>query len=135
MNKWLTLRGGYSYLNAKIKGGEFKGNKVPNVPHHKVTVEAVSSLGRGFTCMVNGIYVGGRPFVSDFANAFSNQSSYFVLNGKIMYQWKALTAFLDISNITNREYAEYGVIGGSPNEKSFYPSPERNFLVGLSMEL
>jgi outer membrane receptor protein involved in Fe transport len=80
------VRGGYSYLNAKIKGGEFKGNKVPNVPHHKVTVEAVSSLGRGFTFMVNGIYVGGRPFVSDFANAFSNQSSYFVLNGKMMYQ-------------------------------------------------
>jgi outer membrane receptor protein involved in Fe transport len=85
--------------------------------------------------MVNGIYVGGRPFVSDFANVFSNQSSFFVLNGKMMYQWKALTAFLDINNITNREYAEYGVIGGFPNEKAFYPSPERNFLLGLSMEL
>lgn len=135
MNKWLTLGGGYSYLNAKIKGGEFKGNKVPNVPHHKVTVEAVSSLGRGFTFMVNGIYVGGRPFVSDFANAFSNQSSYFVLNGKIIYQWKSLKAFLDINNITDKKYSEYGVIGGFPIEKSFYPSPERNFLVGLSMEL
>jgi iron complex outermembrane recepter protein len=135
VNKWLTVKGGYSYLNAKIKGGEFKGNSVPDVPHHKATVEAVSSLGRGFTVMLSGIYIGGRPFVSDFANAFSNQKSYFVFNGKITYQWKALRAFLDINNITDKEYSEYGVIGGFPIDKSFYPSPERNFLVGLSMEL
>jgi iron complex outermembrane receptor protein len=135
VNKWLTLRGSYSYLNAKIKGGEFKGNNVPDVPKHKATVEAVSSLGRGFTFMLSGVYIGERPFVSDFANAFSNQNSYFVFHGKITYRWKALTAFLNINNITNKEYSEYGVIGGFPIEKSFYPSPERNFLVGLSMEL
>jgi iron complex outermembrane receptor protein len=135
VSKWLTVRGGYSYLNAKIKGGEFKGNYVPDVPKHKAIVEAVSSLGRGFSFMVNGVYVGRRPFVSDFKNAFSDQSSFFVLNGKIMYQWKALKAFLDINNITNKEFSEYGVIGGFPIEKSFYPSPERNFLVGLSIEL
>jgi iron complex outermembrane receptor protein len=137
MSKWLTVRGGYSYLNAKIKGREFKGNYVPDVPKHKAIVEAVSSPGRGFSFMVNGVYVGRRPFVSDFKNAFSDQSSFFVLNGKIMYQWKALKAFLDINNITNKEYSEYGVIVGfpfGPFEKSFYPSPERNFLVGLSME-
>ena len=135
VNKWLTVRGGYSYLNAKIKGGEFKGNNVPDVPKHKATVEAVSSLGRGFTFMVNGVYIGGRPFVSDFANAFDNQSSYLVFNSKISYQWKSLRIFLDINNLTDKEYSEYGVIGGFPPEKSFYPSPERNFLVGLSMDL
>jgi iron complex outermembrane receptor protein len=135
VNKWLTVKGGYSYLNAKIRGGEFKGNNVPNVPEHKATAEAAASLGRGFIFMVNGVYIGERPFVSDFANAFSNQNGYFVFNGKITYRWKALTAFLDINNITNKEYSEYGVIGGFPIEKSFYPSSERNFLVGLSMEL
>jgi iron complex outermembrane receptor protein len=135
VNKWLTVRGGYSYLNAKIKGGEFKGDNVPDVSKHKATVEAVSSLGRGFTFMVNGVYIGGRPFVSDFANAFDNQSSYLVFNSKISYQWKSLRIFLDINNLTDKEYSEYGVIGGFPPEKSFYPSPERNFLVGLSMDL
>jgi iron complex outermembrane receptor protein len=138
VNKWLTVRGGYSYLNAKIKGGEFKGNNMPNVPEHKVTAGAVSSLGRGFTLMLNGVYIGERPFVSDFANVFDNQDSYLVVNCKISYQWKALKAFLDINNLTGKEYSEYGVIGGfpfGPFEKSFYPSPERNFLLGLSMDL
>jgi iron complex outermembrane receptor protein len=137
VNKWLTVRGGYSYLSAKIKGGEFKGNNVPNVPKHKATVEAVSSLGRGFTLILNGVYIGERPFVSDFANTFDGQESYVVLNGKITYQWESLKIFLDMNNLTDKEYSEYGVIGGfpfGPLEKSFYPSPERNFLLGLSME-
>jgi iron complex outermembrane receptor protein len=134
-NKWLTLRGGYAYLHATIKDGMFQGNDVPNVPQHMATVEAISSLGRGFTIVLNGIYVGERPFVSDFSSTFGDQKNYMVFNGKIIYQWKSLKAFLDINNITDKKYSEYGVIGGFPVEKSFYPSPERNFLVGLSMEL
>jgi iron complex outermembrane receptor protein len=135
MNKWLTVRGGYAYLNAKIKCGTFKGNSVPNVPKHKATLEVISTLGKGFTVALNGIYIGERPFISDFSNDFSNQTSYVVLNGKITYQWKALKAFLDINNLFNKKYSEYGVIGGIPLEKAFYPSPRRNFLAGLSVEL
>jgi len=132
--KWLNLRGGYAYLDATIKEGRFKGKEVPNVPQHKATLEVLSSLGKGFTVAVNGVYVGGRPFVSDFSNAFSNQKSYLIFNSRIAYQWKSLRAFLDINNFTNEEYSEYGVIGGFPIEKAFYPSPKRNFLAGLSVE-
>jgi outer membrane receptor protein involved in Fe transport len=81
------------------------------------------------------VYIGERPFISDFSNDFSNQQGYLVLNAKFTYQWKSLKAFLDINNLTNKEYAEYGVIGGYPLEKSYYPSPKRNFLVGISMAL
>jgi iron complex outermembrane receptor protein len=133
-NKWLTLRGGYAYTDATIREGTFRGKDVPNVPNHKATLEVISSLGKGFTVALNGIYVGERPFISDFSNAFSNQKSYFVFNGKITYQWKSLMAFLDINNLTNREYSEFGVLGGFPVEKAFYPSPKRNFLVGLSID-
>jgi outer membrane receptor protein involved in Fe transport len=129
------VKGGYTYLDATVKGGDFRGKDVPNVPKHKAALEAISSLGKGFTISLNGIYIGERPFVSDFSNDFSNQKSYLVLNSKIIYQWKSLNAFLDINNLTNREYSEYGVIGGSPIEKAFYPSPKINFLAGLSIEL
>ncbi len=133
--KWLTLRGGYAYLDATVKEGRFKGKEVPNVPKHKATLEVLSSLGKGFTVAINGVYIGERPFISDFSNAFSNQKSYVVLNSKIQYQWRSLRVFLDINNFTNKEYSEYGVIGGFPIEKAFYPSPKRNFLVGLSVDL
>jgi outer membrane receptor protein involved in Fe transport len=91
-------------------------------------------MGRGFTAALNGIYVGERPFISDFADDFSNQEDYLVINGKLKYKWNNLTAFLDINNITDSEYSEYGVLGGFPLEKAFYPSPKRNFFAGVTVD-
>jgi len=132
--EWLTLKAGYTYLDAEIKEGTFKGNEVPNVPKHKATVDVVTSLGRGLTIALNGVYVGERPFISDFSNDFSDQESYVILNSKIQYQLKSLKAFLNINNLTNNEYSEFGVLGGVPIEKAFYPSPGINFLAGFSID-
>jgi outer membrane receptor protein involved in Fe transport len=128
----IALSGSYTYTDATIENGQFAGNEVPNVPKHKATMDIVLSLGGGFTFAVNGIYVGERPFESDFANAFDDQKDYLVLNTKLKYNWKSLTAFLDINNITNKEYSEYGVLSlGGTVEEAYYPSPKINFLLGL----
>jgi outer membrane receptor protein involved in Fe transport len=91
------------------------------------------------TLAVTGVYVGERPFVSDFNNDFSDQKGYFLLNTKLTYKWKSLTAFVDISNLLNKEYSEYGVASykgfpGVIDEKAYYPSPKRNILAGMSIE-
>lgn len=130
----LTLRGNYSFLSAKIKEGTFAGKNVPNVPRNKATMEVVYHITNGAAIILNGIYIGERPFISDFANDFSNQASYFLMNAKFTYRWKSLKAFVDINNLTNKEYSEFGVIGGFPAEKAFYPSPKRNFLAGVSID-
>jgi iron complex outermembrane receptor protein len=132
---WLTLKTGYAYLDAKIKEGSFKGKDVPNVPKHKAFAEVVTSLGKGLTIAFDGVYVGERPFISDFANDFGDQKSYLVLNSRLKYHWKKLNAFLNLNNLTNAKYSEYGVIGGSPLEKSFYPSPRMNFLAGVTINI
>ncbi|MBI5676307.1 MAG: TonB-dependent receptor [Nitrospirae bacterium] len=132
--KWLELNGSYTYMSATIEGGQFKGNDIPNVPNHKTALSAVIDMGRGFTAALNGIYVGERPFISDFAGNFEEQENYLVMNGKLKYKWHNLTAFLDINNITDSEYSEYGVLGGYPLEKAFYPSPKRNFLAGVTVD-
>ena len=130
----ITLIGSYTYTDAKVSDGPYDGNKVPNVPRHKATLNTLFFIGHGFYINVNGIYVGERPFVSDFANAFDEQEDYFVLNTKINYRWKNLNTFLIINNLTNEEYSEYGVLGSFPDERAYYPSPEINFLLGLSAE-
>jgi iron complex outermembrane receptor protein len=132
--EWLALNGSYTYLDAVIREGVFKGNDIPNVPHHKSTLGVVLYPVKSLTVSLNGIYIGERPFISDFTNAFGEQGDYLVINGKIKYKWKMLTAFLDINNLTDKKYSEYGVLGGFPLEKAFYPSPERNFLFGISAE-
>ncbi len=132
--QWMKVKGGYTYLHTKIKGGAFDGSKIPNAPEHQASFEVTSDLGKGFILSLNGIYIGKRPFISDFSNSYDNQKSYTVFNSKLEYQWKSLRAFLNINNLTDKEYSEYGVLGGFPVEKAYYPSPERNFLAGVSIE-
>ncbi len=57
-----------------------------------------------------------------------------MVNSKLKYRWNDLTAFLDINNLFDEEYSEFGVIGGFPVENAFFPSPKRNFLAGLSVD-
>jgi iron complex outermembrane receptor protein len=132
---WLTIRGSYTYTSAKIKEGMFAGKDVPNVPGNQASLDTVFHFLKGAQAVLNGVYVGKRPFVSDFGNDFSDQKSYVVLNAKFAYRWKALRAFVNINNLTDQKYSEYGVIGGYPLERAYYPSPKRNFLVGLSVDL
>jgi len=131
--EWLAVNGSYAFLESTIDGGRFDGNDVPNVPTHKAALRAVLSPGKGLVFILEGIYVGERPFVSDFGNDFENQESYSLLNSKIEYRRENLTAFLTVNNVTDRKYSEYGVLGGFPVEKAFFPSPERNFVVGASL--
>ncbi|MFQ5586653.1 MAG: TonB-dependent receptor, partial [Thermodesulfobacteriota bacterium] len=132
--EWGAVKASYTYLDAKIKGGQFSGNDIPGVARRKATVGVLVNPGREVSIALNGHYVGTRPFISDFDNAFSNQESYAILDTKITYNWKNVTAFLNVGNLTDEEYSEYGVLGGSPTEKAFFPSPERNYLFGISAE-
>jgi iron complex outermembrane receptor protein len=132
--EWLALNGSYTYLDAGIEGGMFDGSDVPNAPNHKASLGIEVSPCKGVIIVLNGVYIGERPFVSDFSNDFEEQEDYIVVNGKIQYTWKTVTAFLDVNNIFDKEYSEYGVLGTFPLEKAFFPSPERNVLAGVSIE-
>jgi hypothetical protein len=90
-------------------------------------------LGGGVSVAVDGKYVGSRPFISDFENAFPFQESYFVMNAKLKYEKNWFSVFVDLNNLTNAVYSEYGVLGGFPTEQAYYPSPEFNFLVGVAV--
>jgi iron complex outermembrane receptor protein len=131
--KQVEFRVGYVYTDAEIaRSPLYTGNAVPGVPAHQFTVSGLLDLGGGFSVAADGVYVGSRPFISDFANAFPDQASYFTLNAKLKYAWKKMSVFVDLNNLTDAEYSEFGVVfGGAEN---FYPSPEFNFLVGLSLD-
>jgi outer membrane receptor protein involved in Fe transport len=83
------------------------------------------------------VYVGERPFISDFENAFEDQDDYFVANAKIRYAWNKMSAYVNVNNLFDKEYEEYGAISlfSSPMERAYYPSPKINFLLGFTMKL
>ncbi len=124
----------YSYTEADIDGGIYDDAEIPNVPAHQAGFNLLVDYWKPFSVALNGKYVGERVFISDWANSFDDHDDYFVLNAKAKYSWKNATAFVSINNLFNTEYEEYGVLGGYPLEKAYYPSPKTNFMVGLSLK-
>jgi|WetSurMetagenome_2_1015567.scaffolds.fasta_scaffold00246_15 iron complex outermembrane recepter protein len=126
----MVLRGSYTYTDAEIRDGMYGGKQVPNVPEHKVGLEGQYSPFKGFTIVLDGTYVGERPFISDFSNAYPKQADYVLVNNRYQYKWKNYTVFMNINNLFNQKYSEYGTYG-----VNLWPSPGINFMGGVRVEI
>ena len=130
----VAVSGSYTFANAKVLDGALLGNRVPSVPRHLATVSSTIYLSPSFTLGVNGSYVGPRFFESDYPNIFGEQEDYFLLNAKLTYDWgRRFQVFVDVNNLLNQEYAEYGVATTFPSERGLYPSAKANVLLGLAV--
>ncbi len=132
---WGAIDANYAYTDAEIDGGTFDGNNLPGVPEHQAGANVFLDLWRPLSIIVSGQYIGDQPFISDWQQNFNDHKSYFVANAKLKYRWRKVTAFIDINNLFNEDYAEYGVLGGYPLERAHFPSPRTNFLLGIMVEL
>jgi iron complex outermembrane receptor protein len=129
--QWLSAWGNYSYIHPILRGEPFSGNDIPGVPRHKGSLGVDIDFGKGFLFNTKANMMGARYFISDWRNKIGGLDGYYTLDAKLSYSWKGLKAFVGMNNITNQKYAEYGVLDffGRPG---YYPSPERNFLGGIS---
>ena len=129
----VSVSGSYAYTHATILDGDLAGRRVPNVPRHRVTVQTVIPVGEQVTLGVDGTYVGTRPFESDYQNTFLAQDAYVIVNLKVQHERGRFNAFADVRNLLDQEYAEFGVLGGFPVERAFFPSPGLNARVGTTI--
>ena len=130
-----TLRGNYSVVQTRVRDGQYTGRQVPGVAAHKLAAEFFLQITSRLTASINGTYVGSRYFHSDWSNRFGKHDGNFLLNSRISYRWDRFTLFADFNNIMNHEYSEYGVLGGFPVERAFYPSPTFNARVGIRLPI
>lgn len=128
----LTLFGNYTYEKAKFEKDPFKNNDIPSVPRNKVSLGfSIHDLVSGLVLSADYNYVGSSYAISDQANAFEKVDSYYTVNARLSYEWRWLKAFFGVNNITDQEYSEYAVLGGTPRQAQFYPAPDRNWVAGL----
>ena len=131
--KRLTVFGNYTYEKATFEKGPFDDNDIPAVPRNKGNLGfRIHDLAPGLVFVADYNYVSSSYLISDAAKQFSKLDGYFTINARLSYDWKWLTAFVGVNNLTNEEYSEYGVLGGSPPTPKFYPAPERNWVAGLN---
>ncbi len=136
---WLHIWGNYGYVHPKLKGEGFSENDIPGVARHKGSFGTDFHFGKifrndylkGLSFNGRGNFIGSRHFISDWRNQVGRLDGYYTIDAKLSYEWKGLKAFVGVNNITNQKYAEYGVLNflGLP---FYYPSPERNYMAGVS---
>ena len=125
-----------SYTKGLIEGGSFDGSTIPGSANQKGAYTIGMRFGEGFLLSFNGNYMGKRYFVSDFANRYGKADSYTVHNMRFAQDTGVFSAYIDVNNIADADYSEYGVLGFNPEtfgtEKAFFASPGRNYMVGVS---
>ena len=126
----------WSYTKGIIEGGSFDGSTIPGSANQKGATTIGMKFGDGFVLTFNGTHIGDRYFVSDFSNVYDKLEAYTVYNMKFAQDTGLFSAYIDINNLTNAEYSEYGVLGYNPDtfgiEKAYFSSPGRNYLFGVS---
>ena len=135
-NETTAVSGTYTRTAAEFDGGSFDGKEVPFVPGQQATVKISHTLGWGLTLGMDAVYVGESYLISDFQNNFDQADAYTVVNAKVKYDWHGYTFFVDLNNLFNEEYNAYSAVGYNSatfsNEPGYYPSPEFNFLLGVT---
>jgi len=133
----LSLKGSYALTRSEIKEGPFKGGKLPITPRHAGSLTLEWEPENDWTISLAGRFVGRRFLANDLANQQEKLPKYAVVNGRLSYSKDHYDAFFGVNNIFNREYEEFGGVGGFPfgSRIGVNSSPERNYLAGVTFIL
>lgn len=134
VNDAVSLFGSLGYSDAKFKSGPYDGKHIQLVPQYTASIGADYQFLKGFLLAANLTWSGKKYLDNDVLNAYDKMDSSVVVNAKLSYTYKDLTAYIGINNICNEKFSEYGIVGFGGN-KNFYPAPERNFYGGLRIAL
>jgi iron complex outermembrane receptor protein len=128
---WLRVWANYAFTKPTLRREPFSGNDIPAVPRHKGSVGGEINFGKGFLFNTRANIVGSNYLISDFANQFERLDGYVTLDARLSYTWKGLKAFVGVNNLFDRKYSEFGAVNFLGTQ-SFFPSPEQNWIAGLS---
>jgi iron complex outermembrane receptor protein len=131
----VRLRGGYTFTRTEIKEGPFAGSALPITPKHVGSAGVDFGRGRGWIFSLNGRFVGRRILANDLENTREKLPGYAIFDTRLVHSTDMFELFFGINNLLNKEYEEFGSIGGFPfgSRVAVYPSPERNYIGGATV--
>ena len=142
---WVELYGSYTYDDVEIEldrpDPAIVGNQLPITPHQRGNVGLLFRLPFGFELGANGYYVGARYLANDVGNADDQLAPFARYDARIGWKHELsehVRLALDLTgyNLTNRRYAEWGGVSlFDPTDIGFFPSPERNAVGSVRLEL
>ena len=132
--KRITAFANWMYTRARFRKGMYDNNTIPMVPLNKASVGLNLGFWENFKVIPIINFVGRRFPISDQANRAGKLDSYITLDIRMSYEAENYEIFLNANNILNRKYVEYAVTNSTGSAINYYPSPERNFSVGIKLK-
>ncbi len=132
----LELTAGYSYLDGRVTGGRFDGERLTFLPEHSGSLGLAYRHGEHLSAFLEVLAVSERIFDGDFSNSFSGLPGYVVSNANVSFRYQAFTISLRVNNLLDKKYSDAGGIGFDfrtdfRQAETFFPAPERNFMLSL----
>lgn len=128
----VRVNGSYSVTRTRILEGPFTGSRLPITPKHSGHVTLRLGKEKGFQLTATDRISGKRIPANDLANVQKKLPVYSVINVRLGYKGENLDLFFGSNNVFNREYEEFGGVGGFPfgSRIGINPSPKRHFIWG-----
>jgi iron complex outermembrane recepter protein len=126
LSKELMIRLNYTYTDAEIVDGEYKGKTSPFVAENTASVTLTLMPVESISVNVESLYTGSRYHSYDEANSAPKLDGLTVFNVSLLHQCNAWDFSLRVNNLTNELYA------GLHGTRGQYPQPERNYQAGVS---
>lgn len=131
----LKFHGTSTYTDAHFDGGPNDGCPRVLMPEWQLAAGVSEHPAKGWTWSIENQLVTGQVRLLDLGNALP-RNSYNVLNTRLSYTWKEVTAFAAVNNLLDRLYEQ------SPSSNPFFgpivamhsPSPGLNFRAGLTLK-
>lgn len=130
----ITAFANWMYTRAIFLKGTYDKNTIPMVPLNKASAGFNLGFWRNFKVIPIINFVGRRYMISDQANQAGKLDSYITADLRLSYEKDNYEIFFNANNIFNRKYVEYAVTNATGTAKNYYPSPERNFSMGVKVK-
>ncbi len=131
----LRLAGTYSYIDARVRSGALKGNRVPLVARHVGFASVDYRLTPSWRVHAEVHGVSERVFSGDFDKVLGELPGYGVVNLLSEVRRGGWTFSVRVNNLLDNEYSDSGARSFDPITfapvESFFPSPERNFWLSV----
>jgi iron complex outermembrane receptor protein len=125
----LSIRANYSYTDAEITAGTFKGNTSPFVAEQTANLAISYQLGRQWTFYADAQYTGPRYAAADHSNNGAELGGYTLYNLNARWAMQQFYTQLRVNNITGKRYNGYS--GGTAPFDYNYPAPEQVYQLTL----
>lgn len=129
----LDLSTNYNFQKPLFRGGTNDDKQIPLVPRQQFSTGLVTQFLDHYNFSLFGNYVGSQFTINDLGNIAPKVEPYFTVDGKISYRKPNYEIYGGVNNVFNQQYSSTVVYSVSAGTQHFYPSPGRNFNIGMNL--